>query len=93
MKAIITAFVLLALSAPAAAQVTLKQRDCVYDYSMLTEHECRAHRIKVLKARSAEERLALQEELNRVISERARVRGVEDNDWRGLTLTPVKTAR
>ena len=92
MKTVTAIFIALVLSAPAAAQVSLKQRECVYDYTMLSPHECRSYRMKVLKARSAEERIALQEELNQVMAERARARGVAENDWRGLTLTPVKSA-
>ena len=90
-RIVTTALVLLALSAPVSAQVSFNQRDCVYDYTMLTDRECRAYRMKVLKARSADERLALQEEVNRLVNERARARGVAENDWRGLTLTPVKS--
>ena len=78
----------LVLSTPAAAQST---RGCVYDYAFLTAQECRAYRVKVLKAKSAEERLTLQEEVNQLMADRAKARGVADNDWRGLTLTPVKS--
>ena len=86
MKLLATLVVTLLLSAPAAAQV---KRECVYDYSFVTEKECRVYRMKVLKAKSPAERLALQEEMNRVMSDRAKARGVAEDDWRGLTLTPV----
>ena len=88
MKLLTGLFVALVLSAPAAAQST---RDCVYDYTFLTEKECRVYRMKVIKAKSAEERLALQEEVNRLMAERAAARGVAENDWRGLA-TPVRSA-
>lgn len=86
MKLLATLVVTLLLSAPAAAQV---KRECVYDYAFLTEKECRVYRVKVLKAKSAEERLAIQEDMNRLIADRAKARGVGESDWRGLSLTPV----
>ena len=79
----------LLVSAPAAAQST---RDCVYDYTFLTQKECRIYRMNVLKAKSPEERLALQEKANQLMADRAKARGVAENDWRGLTLTPVNAA-
>ncbi|HEX2830511.1 MAG TPA: hypothetical protein VHP37_29505 [Burkholderiales bacterium] len=91
MKLLTALFAVLALSAPAAAQTTT--RDCVYDYVFLTDNECRAYRAKVLKAKSAEERLALQQEANRVIAERAEARGVAQTDWRGLKLRPTTASR
>ena len=90
MKPLTAIFFALLLSAPAAAQGN--KRDCVYDYTFLTDKECRVYRVKVLKAKSAEERLALQEKVNRLMADRAKARGVAENDWRGLALTPVSSA-
>jgi hypothetical protein len=52
---------------------------------MLTEQECRAYRMKVLKARSSDERVALHEGLQRFVAARASERGVSSDDWRGLS--------
>ena len=67
-----------------ARSATPPERDCIYDYGMITDQECRVYRTKVLGAKSDEERMALHEELRKVIDARARERGVSPDDWRGL---------
>ena len=79
LAAIMTAFAL-----AAAASGGLRTRECVYDYTFMTEHECRAYRMKVVKAKSEEERLALRRDLLRMLDARARERGTTMDDWRGL---------
>jgi len=54
--------------------------DCVYDYQMITSAECHAYRDKVLAANSGAERLALRDELHRVLDDRAR--GMPATNWR-----------
>jgi hypothetical protein len=83
--ALLFAAVMLATSAQSAAP---ERTDCIYDYRMITDQECRAYRAKVLRAKSEEERLALHDELHRVIDARARERGVSPDDWRGLAIAP-----
>ena len=79
LAAIMTAFTL-----AAAANGGVRTRECVYDYTFMTEHECRAYRMKVVKAKSEEERLALRRDLHRILETRARERGTTMDDWRGL---------
>ena len=66
------------------------ERDCIYDYRMITDQECRAYRTKVLRAKSDEERLALRDQLHKVIDARARERGVSPDDWRGVAVSPKR---
>ena len=82
---IMTAFSL----AAAGSDGGIRTRDCVYDYTFITEQECRAYRMKVLKAQSDEERLSLRRDLNRTLDARARQRGTTSDDWRGLDLPPT----
>jgi hypothetical protein len=85
---VLHAALLLALSAQAAPP---DPADCIYDYGMITEQECRDYRARVLQAASDEERMTLLRELNGVMDERARERGVTRDDWRGLA-APVAGA-
>jgi hypothetical protein len=87
--ALLFAAVMLATSAQGAAS---ERTDCIYDYGMITDQECRAYRAKVLRAKSDEERLALHDELHRVIDARARERGVSADDWRGLAVAPLSVS-
>ena len=84
MTAIVLAAIMAAFTLAAAANGGLRTRECVYDYTFMTEHECRAYRMKVIKARSDEERLSLRRDLNRMLEARARERGTTTDDWRGL---------
>ena len=80
----------LALSAAGAfAQANPPERACPYDFRLLTEHECRVYRTKVVRAKSADERYALREELDRVMESRAKARGIALEDWRGLEAPPL----
>ena len=88
--ALLFAALMLFTSAHAA---TPAERDCIYDYRMITDQECRAYRTKVLRAKSDEERLALRDQLHKVIDARARERGVSPDDWRGLAVTPQSEDR
>ncbi|HZN25053.1 MAG TPA: HIG1 domain-containing protein [Burkholderiales bacterium] len=63
-----------------AASTASRERDCVYDYQMMTNTECHTYREKILTASSGDERLALREELHRVLDERAR--GAPATNWR-----------
>ena len=54
--------------------------DCVYDYQMITSAECLAYRDRILTASSGAERLALRDELHRVLDDRAR--GMPATNWR-----------
>jgi hypothetical protein len=54
--------------------------DCVYDYQMMTSAECLAYRDKILAASSGAERLALRDELHRVLDDRAS--GMPAMNWR-----------
>jgi hypothetical protein len=87
--ALLFAAVMLATSAQGAAS---ERTDCIYDYGMITDQECRAYRAKVLRAKSDEERLALHDELHRVIDARAGERGVSPDDWRGLAVAPLSAS-
>ena len=71
------------------AQANLPERGCPYDFRLLTEHECRVYRTKVVRAKNADERYALREELDRVMEARAKVRGISVEDWRGLDVPPL----
>ena len=66
--------------------------DCIYDYPIITDQECRAYRARVLDAKSDEERLALHDELHKLISTRALERDVSPHDWRGLAVAPLSTS-
>ena len=87
--AIVLAAIMTAFALSAAANSGLRTRECVYDYTFITEHECRAYRMKVLKAKSDEERLSLRRALHRTLDARARQRGTTSDDWRGLDLPPL----
>ena len=91
--AALSAAAALASGVAGATEGGMRTRECVYDYSMMTDHECRVYRMKVLKAKSSDERVALQEELRRVMDARARERGVSTGDRRGLHIAPVANAR
>lgn len=86
-------FIMLGLTATATAQsVKAPQRQCVYDFSMITEAECLAYRDRFIAAKTEPEREALREALYRTMESRARERGVAMTDWRGLAL-PVNTTQ
>ena len=84
--AIVLAAIMMVFALAAAANGGLRTRECVYDYTFMTEHECRAYRMKVLKAKSEEERLSLRRDLLRTLEARARERGTTVDDWRGLDM-------
>src|SRR6185503_2794278 len=71
------------------AQANPPERGCPYDFRLLTEHECRVYRVKVVRAKSGDERYALREELDRVMESRAKARGIALDDWRGLEAPPL----
>ena len=81
------------VSTCAIAQSNRAERDCVYDYRLLKDSECRAYRMKVLRAKSDDERHALRGELARLMESRARQREISVDDWRGLDVTPVSGSR
>lgn len=85
-------FIALAILAPARADTQRPvQRECVYDYRLLTDHECRVYRSKVVKAKSDEERLALRNDLHKVMDARATERGISTWDWRGRAVQQLRT--
>ena len=83
MNSTIVLFAVLTAIAPAQATVPART-DCIYDYSMITDRECREYRARVLNARSEDERLALHAELRKVMETRARERDVPVDHWRGI---------
>jgi hypothetical protein len=89
--AIVLATIMTSFALAAVAGGGSRTRECVYDYTFMTEHECRAYRMKVIKAKSEEERLALRRDLLRVLEARARERGTTTDDWRGLDTPPPAT--
>ena len=83
----------IALASPTAgAQANLPERACPYDYRLITDQECRVYRTKVLRAKSADDRHAVHEELERTMEKRAKERGIAVDDWRGLDV-PVGVGR
>ena len=74
------AVVLLALAAIAqsayAREGGTPTRECIYDYPMITERECRVFRLKVLKAKSRAERAAAEDELRNTLDARAKQHGI-----------------
>lgn len=83
-------FIVLAVIGSARAQTpSTLQHECIYDYQGISNHECRVYRLKVLKAKSEEERLALRNELHKVIATRTQ-RGMTPDSARGLTALYVK---
>lgn len=80
------------LLATAAYGATPPSADCVYDYPMITAEECRTYRSDMLAARDDEERVALRDSLHKVMEARARERGVTADDWRGLSLPPLRAS-
>lgn len=89
--AFITVSTLLSGQAGATSDGRIGNRDCVYDYTFMTDHECRTYRAKVLKAKSEDERLRLRQDLHRTLDARAKERGTTSSDWRGLDLPPLGT--
>ena len=71
---------LLALAAIAqgayASEGGTPTRECIYDYPMITERECRIFRLKVLKAKSNTERAAAEDELRNTLDARAKQHGI-----------------
>ena len=80
-QAIAVLFIMVGVMATAASTAGT-DRDCVYDYQMMSAAECLAYRDKVLAASSFDERQALRDELHRMLDERAA--GAPANNWRGL---------
>lgn len=87
-QALALLFVVLGLASTAAQSAQPAQRECVYDYRMVTDAECLAYRDRMLAAKSDSERIAVRVDLHRVMEARARERGVAVTDWRGLSLAP-----
>ena len=87
-------FILLAMIASASAgdTRTVAGGGCVYDYRLITDHECRVYRTKVIAAKSDAERIALLNDLEKVMDARARARGIANDDWRGVALAPRAAA-
>src|SRR5262245_52654304 len=80
-----TALLLAALILLNAAHAAPPARDdCVYDYQLITDQECRTYRAKVLGARSEEERLVLHDELHKLMDARAQERRVAPGGNRGI---------
>ena len=73
----------------AATDGGIHTRECIYDYPMLTDHECRVFRTKILKAKTADQRADVHDEMNRLRISRANARGVAPDDWRGLSVQPL----
>ena len=51
-------------------------RECIYDYPMITERECRIFRLKMLKAKSNTERAAAEQELRTTLDARVKQQGI-----------------
>ena len=51
-------------------------RECMYDYPMITERECRVFRLKVLRAKSNTERAAAETELRNTLDARVKQHGI-----------------
>ena len=88
-QAIAVLFAALLLATAAYGQA-LPRTECVYDYPMITAKECQTYRADMLAAQRDEERLALRVTLHEVMDARARERGVTADDWRGLSLAPLR---
>ena len=83
-------FIALALIGSARAETRfILPHECIYDYQGISNHECRVYRMKVLKAKSEEERLALRDEMHKVVAARTK-RGMAADSPRGLAVLYVK---
>lgn len=67
-------------------------RDCVYDYSLMTERNAAIFCMKMLKAKTSDERRVLYNEVRRISAARARERGISTADWCGLSVAPRPAA-
>lgn len=92
----LAALALAAAAVSATAGATdreMHSRECIYDYVMITERECRAFRAKILDAKTPQARAKVHEDLDRLRFERARARGIPPDDWRGLSVPPLAERR